>query len=73
MEKKTTIIYNEEEDMTYITSNVPKDMIKLLDKYEEEYIDLEEKEKIDDDSGSYIVKNLVLSIPGKIYNFVKVK
>lgn len=73
MEKKTTIIYNEEEDMTYITSNVPKDMLKLLDKYEEEYIDFEEKEEIDDDSGSYIVKNLVLSIPGKIYNFVKAK
>lgn len=71
MDKKTTIVYKEEEDKTYITSNVPKDMIKLLDKYPEEYVDFEDEEELD--NGNIRVKSIVLTIPGRVYNFVKVK
>lgn len=71
MEKKTTIIYNEEENKTYITSNVPKDMVNLLNRYPEEYIDFEDEEELD--NGNIRVKSIVLTIPGKAYNFVKVK
>lgn len=70
MDKKTTIVYKEEEDKTYITSNVPKDMIKLLDKYPE-YIDSTDEEELG--NGNIRVKSIVLTIPGRVYNFVKVK
>lgn len=71
MDKKTTIVYKEEEDKTYITSNVPKDMVKLLDKYPEEYIDFADEEELG--NGNIRVKSIVLTIPGKAYNFTKVK
>lgn len=71
MDKKTTIVYKEEEDKTYITSNVPKDMVKLLNKYPEEYVDFTDEEKLD--NGDIKVKSIVLTIPGKAYNFIKVK
>lgn len=71
MDKKTTIVYNEEEDKTYITSNVPKDMLNILNKYPEEYVDFTEEEELD--NGNIKVKSLVLTIPGRVYNFIKVK
>lgn len=71
MDKKTTIVYKEEEDKTYITSNVPRDMVKLLNKYPEEYVDSSEEEELG--NGNIRVKSIVLTIPGKVYNFVKVK
>lgn len=71
MDKKTTIVYKEEEDKTYITSNVPKDMLNILNKYSEEYIDFTEEEELD--NGNIKVKSIVLTIPGRVYNFIKVK
>lgn len=71
MDKKTTIVYNEEEDKTYITSNIPKDMLNILNKYPEEYIEFTEEEELD--NGNIKVKSLVLTIPGRVYNFIKVK
>lgn len=71
MDKKTTIVYKEEENKTYITSNVPKDMVDLLNKYPEEYIDFIDEEEIG--NGDIKVKSIVLTIPGKAYNFIKVK
>lgn len=71
MDKKTTVVYKEEENKTYITSNVPKDMVNLLNKYPEEYVDFEDKEELD--NGNIRVKSIVLTIPGKVYNFTKVK
>lgn len=71
MDKKTTIVYKEEEDKTYITSNVPKDMVKLLDKYPEEYVDFADEEELG--NGNIRVKSIVLTVPGRVYNFVKVK
>lgn len=70
MDKKTTIVYNEE-DKTYITSNIPKDMLNILNKYPEEYIEFTEEEELD--NGNIKVKSLVLTIPGRVYNFIKVK
>lgn len=71
MGNKTTIVYKEEEDKTYITSNVPNDMLNLLNKYSEEYIDFTEEEELD--NGNIRVKSVVLTIPGRVYNFIKVK
>lgn len=71
MDKKTTIVYKEEEDKTYITSNVPQDMVKLLDKYPEEYVDFADEEELG--NGNIRVKSIVLTVPGRVYNFVKVK
>lgn len=71
MDKKTTIVYKEEENKTYITSNVPKDMVDLLNKYPEEYIDFIDEEEIG--NSDIKVKSIVLTIPGKAYNFIKVK
>lgn len=71
MDKKTTIVYKEEEDKTYITSNVPKDMLNILNKYPKEYIDFTEEEELD--NGNIKVKSIVLTIPGRVYNFIKVK
>lgn len=71
MDKKTTIVYNEEEDKTYITSNIPKDMLNILNKYPEEYIDFTEEEELD--NGNIRVKSIVLTLPRKMYNLVKVK
>lgn len=71
MDKKTTIVYNEEEDKTYITSNVPKDMLNILNKYPEEYVDFTEEEELG--NGNIKVKSIVLTIPGRVYNFIKVK
>ena len=70
MDKKTTIVYKEEEDKTYITSNIPKDMVNILNKYPEEYIDFTDKEVLD--NGNIRVKSIVLTLPGKVYNLVKV-
>lgn len=71
MGNKTTIVYKEEEDKTYITSNIPKDMLNILNKYSEEYIDFTEEEELD--NGNTKVKSIVLTIPGRVYNFIKVK
>ena len=71
MDAQTTIVYKAEEDKTYITSNVPKDMVSLLNKYPEEYIDFEDEEELD--NGNIKVKSIVLTIPGRAYNFTKVK
>lgn len=71
MDKKTTIVYKEEEDKTYITSNVPKDMVELLNKYPEEYVDFADEEELG--NGNIRVKSIVLTVPGRVYNFVKVK
>lgn len=71
MGNKTTIVYKEEENKTYITSNVPNDMFNLLNRYPEEYIDFTEEEELD--NGNIKVKSLVLTIPGRVYNFIKVK
>lgn len=70
MDKKTTIVYKEEEDKTYITSNIPKDMVNILNKYPEEYIDFADEEVLD--NGNIRVKSIVLTLPGKVYNLVKV-
>ena len=70
MDKKTTIVYKEEEDKTYITSNIPKDMVNILNKYPEEYIDFTDAEVLD--NGNIRVKSIVLTLPGKVYNLVKV-
>lgn len=70
MDKKTTIVYKEEEDKTYITSNIPKDMVNILNKYPEEYIDFTDEEVLD--NGNIRVKSIVLTLPGKVYNLVKV-
>lgn len=48
MDKKTTIIYKEEENKTYITSNVPKDnecLQRLNKKLEQENEELKRKVK----------------------------
>lgn len=71
MDKKTTIVYKEEENKTYITSNIPKDMLNILNKYPEEYIDFTEEEELD--NGNIRVKSIVLTLPSKVYNLVKVK
>lgn len=71
MDKKTTIVYKEEENKTYITSNVPNDMVNLLNRYPEEYIDFTEEEELD--NGNIRVKSIVLTLPSKVYNLVKVK
>lgn len=70
MDKKTTIVYKEEEDKTYITSNIPKDMVNILNKYPEEYIDFTDEEVLD--NGNIRVKSIALTLPGKVYNLVKV-
>ena len=70
MDKKTTIVYKEEEDKTYITSNIPKDMVDILNKYPEEYIDFADEEVLD--NGNIRVKSIVSTLPGKVYNLVKV-
>lgn len=70
MDAQTTIVYKAEEDKTYITSNVPRDMVRLLNKYPE-YVDFEDEEELD--NGNIRVKSIVLTIPGKAYNFIKVK
>lgn len=70
MDKKTTIVYKEEEDKTYITSNIPKDMVNILNKYPEEYIDFADEEVLD--NGNIRVKSIVLTLPSKVYNLVKV-
>lgn len=70
MDKKTTIVYKEEEDKTYITSNIPKDMVNILNKYPEEYIDFTDEEVLD--NGNIRVKSIVLTLPCKVYNLVKV-
>lgn len=71
MDKQTTIVYKAEEDKTYITSNVPNDMVSLLNKYPEEYIDFTDEEELG--NGNIKVKSVVLTIPGRVYNFTKVK
>ena len=70
MDKKTTIVYKEEEDKTYITSNIPRDMVNILNKYPEKYIDFADEEVLD--NGNIRVKSIVLTLPGKVYNLVKV-
>lgn len=70
MDVQTTIVYKAEEDKTYITSNVPKDMVSLLNKYPE-YVDSTDEEELD--NGNIRVKSIVLTIPGRVYNFTKVK
>lgn len=44
MGNKTTIVYKEEENKTYITSNVPNDMLNILNKYPEESLEFIESE-----------------------------
>lgn len=70
MDVQTTIVYKAEEDKTYITSNVPKDMVSLLNKYPE-YVDSTDEEELG--NGNIRVKSIELTIPGRVYNFIKVK
>ncbi|BCG66455.1 hypothetical protein [Staphylococcus phage vB_SsapH-Golestan101-M] len=46
-------------------------MVNLLNRYPEEYVDFTDEEELG--NGNIRVKSIVLTIPGKAYNFTKVK